>query len=122
VHYVNSTLLFLVSTIAALQYCINALEDSASHSVQVDSLQAVLTQALQLLVVYLVDQNVPFIKHVHIALRQLLTIPQGLAAMQHLEPLQQAYLQVFAAPKRAANIPEPTARCHPVLSCHLFFM
>ncbi|BDA48015.1 Serine-protein kinase ATM [Coccomyxa sp. Obi] len=75
-----------------------------------DSLQMILAEALQLLIVYLVDEDVPFIQTAHVTLRQLLSTPQGLAALQQLEPLQQSYIQIFAGPKRAAVSPEPGTR------------
>lgn len=70
----------------------------------------ILTEALQLLIVYLVDEDVPFIQTAHVTLRQLLSTPQGLAALQQLDPLQQSHIQIFAGPKRAAVLPEQGTR------------
>jgi len=78
--------------------------------VQVDSLQGTLTEVLQLLIVYLVDEDVPFIQTVHVALRRLLSTPKGHAAMQQLDPLQQSYIQVFAGHKRATSSLEAGTR------------
>lgn len=72
----------------------------------------ILTEALQLLIVYLVDEDVPFIETAHVTLRRLLSTPQGQAALQQLEPLQQSYIEVFAGPKHAAVSPEQGTRWH----------
>ena len=74
-------------------------------------MRALLARALQLMVVYLVDEHVPFINLVHAALRQLLHKKEGEAAMQQLDPLQQSYLQVFAGSKSVTSVPEAGTRC-----------
>lgn len=65
-----------------------------------------LMEAIKLLSVYLVDDDVPLIRMSQEALRQILRSQQGIETLKLLDDLQKSYIKHLAHSKRETTVPD----------------